>query len=112
MCPFFGHTDLSVPFLPRFWTRLPPPALIVPFCMHGPLPAPFLDAPTTSCPVLGRADLSLLDFGCADPFLPGTVPFRMHRPLPAPFLDVPTPSRLELSFFGHTNHFLPCFWPR
>src|SRR6266545_3524593 len=102
--------------------------------MHGPLPAPFLDAPTTSCPVLGRADLSLLDFGCADPFFartlpfwdtrtpscpifgcadpfsPGIILFWTHEPLPALFLAALTLSRPELSLFGHTNPCLPPFW--
>jgi len=106
-CPFFGHTDLSVPFLPRFWTRRPLPALIVPFWTHRPLPAPFLDTPTTSCPVLGRADLSLLDFGLADPFLPRFWTCRpllaRNRPSLDPSLlnlDTPTLSCPEPSFFG------------
>src|SRR6266542_2021221 len=137
--PLLGRTDpflpLLAPFMPAptpshhyvsfFWTHRPFRALRAPF-LDALTPSrpngPFFDAPTTSCPVLGRADLSLLDFGRADPFLPGTVPFRMRRPLPAPFLDSPTPSCPELSFFGpvparfgRADPFLPrtvLFWTR
>src|SRR6266542_913748 len=56
-CPLFGHADHFFPDIVPFWT-------------HEPLPAPFLDFATLSCP--------------------GTVPFWTYGSLPAhihPFLD-------------------------
>src|SRR6266545_836487 len=92
MCPFFGHTDLSVPSLLDFGRADPFLPGTVPFRMRRPLPAPFL---AFFGPVPAR-------FGRADPFLPGTVPFWTCQPLLA----------RNCPFFGHMDPFLPRFWTR
>src|SRR6266545_1859720 len=115
MCPFFGHTDLSVPSLLDFGRADPFLPGTVPFRMRRPLPAPFL---AFFGPVPAR-------FGRADPFLPGTVPFwdiwtlacpvfgRADPFLPrfvpfCPFLNIWTPF---CPLFGHADHFLPNIVP-